>query len=99
MSEKPTKLPVQLRRVEAFGLGRNGPPRRNTVTEDELDLAKTAVVVVDMWDAHWCKTFTRRVGELVPRMNPALDAARAIGLPVIFAPSDVLALYRYDPRR
>ena len=56
--------------------------------------ARTAIVVVDMWDRHWCKTYTARVGNLVPRMNQTLAAARQLGLQVVWAPSDVLAFYR-----
>jgi nicotinamidase-related amidase len=64
-----------------------------------LQPAKTAVVVVDMWDRHWCTTYTTRVGNLVPRMNQTLDAARKLGLQVVFAPSDVVAFYKDAPQR
>ena len=53
---------------------------KRVVEEVILDPAKTAVVVVDMWDRHWCKTYTRRVGNLVPRMNRTLAAARKLGI-------------------
>ena len=61
--------------------------------------AKTAVVVIDMWDRHWCKTFTARVGNMVPRMNRTLDACRKLGIQVVFAPSDVVDFYRDFPQR
>jgi len=64
-----------------------------------LDPARTAVVVIDMWDRHWCATYTARVGNLVPRMNLALDAARKLGIQVVFAPSDVVDFYRDTPQR
>lgn len=68
---------------------------------EELTLtpAKTAVVVVDMWDRHWCKTYTARVANLVPRMNRTLAAARKLGIQVVFAPSDVVAFYEDYPQR
>ena len=53
-----------------------GTPVREIV---RIDPAKTVVVVVDMWDRHWCKTFTARVGNMVGRMNLALDAVRKLG--------------------
>lgn len=59
--------------------------------------AKTAVVVIDMWDRHWCKTFTARVGNLAPRMNRTLDACRKLGIQVVFAPSDVVDFYKDFP--
>ena len=40
------------------------------------DFSRTAVVVCDMWDKHHCPDATERVGELVPRMNEVIKAAR-----------------------
>ena len=51
------------------------------------------MVVVDMWNHHWCKTATMRVAALVPRMNRALDAARELGMTVMLCPSDVVDNY------
>ena len=64
-----------------------------------VDPAKTAVVIVDMWDRHWCKTYTARVANMVPRMNRTLEAARKLGIQVVHAPSDVIGFYREHPRR
>ena len=64
-----------------------------------LDPAKAAVVIIDMWDRHWCKTYTARVANLVPRMNQTLDAARKLGIQVVHAPSDVLGPYQGSPQR
>ena len=61
--------------------------------------AKTAVVVIDMWDRHWCRTFTARVGNMAPRMNCTLDACRKLGIQVVFAPSDVVGFYKDSPQR
>jgi nicotinamidase-related amidase/type 1 glutamine amidotransferase len=89
--------------------GGSAPIRLTARTRDEagalhrevldLDPARCAVVVVDMWDRHWCATFTSRVGNLVPRMNAALTAARQLGMTVVHAPSDVLDFYRDAPQR
>ena len=70
-----------------------------TVERITLDAKKTAVVVVDMWDKHWCKTYTRRVANLVPRINATLAAARKLGFTVVHAPSDVLGPYKDAPQR
>jgi len=56
-------------------------------------------VVIDMWDRHWCKTYTERVGNLVPRMNDTLAAARKLGIQVVFAPSDTTDFYKDYPQR
>ena len=90
------KLSLQLRRL--VGTEDDGTPQYDE-TEETIDLARTAVVVIDMWDAHWCKTFTRRVGELVPSMNRVPEAERQLGLPIVFAPSDVLDFYEDTPQR
>jgi len=70
-----------------------------THTVEKLDAAKTAIVVIDMWDKHSCKSFTAKLGNMVPRMNPVLDAARKLHLQIVFAPSDVLGFYRDYPQR
>ena len=31
--------------------------------------SQTAIIICDMWNQHWCKGATRRVGELAPAMN------------------------------
>jgi nicotinamidase-related amidase/type 1 glutamine amidotransferase len=73
-----------------------GRPVSRKVT---IDPGKTAVVVVDMWDRHWCKTYTARVANMVPRMNRTLTAARKLGIQVVHAPSDVIGFYKDHPRR
>src|SRR6187401_3201898 len=41
---------------------------------------KTAIIVCDMWDDHWCKSAARRVTELAGPMNDMLKVARAKGI-------------------
>lgn len=60
---------------------------------------QTAVVVVDMWNVHWCPTATTRVGEIAVPMNKTLQAARDLGVHIIFAPSDVTSFYAKEPAR
>lgn len=67
--------------------------------KERINPAKTAVVVIDMWDQHWCKTYTARVANLVPRMNQTIAAARKLGLQIVWAPSDVANFYRDYPQR
>ena len=65
----------------------------------EWEPAKTALVICDMWDQHWCKGATRRVGELAPAMNRAVKAARDRGVLIIHAPSSCLEAYKDHPAR
>src|SRR5688500_13284052 len=48
---------------------------------------KTALIVCDMWDDHWCKSAARRVGEMAGPFNEMLKQARARGVFIIHAPS------------
>jgi len=69
------------------------------MVEREIDPAKTGVVVIDMWNYHWCKTATERVGALVPRMERCLRAARQLGMQVFYAPTDAVDAYLGTPQR
>lgn len=63
------------------------------------DGAKTALVICDMWDKHWCPDSTARVGELAPRMNEVVKAARQRGVLIIHCPSDTMEFYKDHPGR
>jgi len=63
------------------------------------DAKKTALVVCDMWDKHWCPSATQRVAEMAPRMNEVLKAARKQGVLIIHCPSDTMDFYKDTPQR
>src|SRR5690242_12623220 len=54
----------------------------------DWDAKKTAVIVIDMWNKHWCNSATKRTGELAPRINEFVVEARKRGATIIHAPSD-----------
>jgi nicotinamidase-related amidase len=60
---------------------------------------KTALIVCDMWDDHWCKSAARRVGELARPMNEMIRKARGEGVFIIHAPSSVTSFYKDAPQR
>lgn len=60
---------------------------------------RTAVVICDMWNQHWCKGATKRVREMAPRMNEVISALRRQGVLIIHCPSDCMAYYRNTPER
>ncbi|MDR1382624.1 MAG: NPCBM/NEW2 domain-containing protein [Planctomycetaceae bacterium] len=64
----------------------------------ELEPSKTAIIVVDMWNYHWCMTASERVSAMTPRMNAVLNAARQLGMQVIWNPSDVVTAYAGYPQ-
>ena len=63
------------------------------------DASRTAVVICDMWDKHHCPDATERVGEMAPRMNEVIKAARAKGMLIIHCPSDTMGFYQDHPGR
>ena len=63
------------------------------------DPAKTAIVIVDMWDDHWCKGAAKRVGEMAPALNDAVANARSRGVLVVHAPSTCTKPYEATPAR
>lgn len=69
--------------------------RSARVTEQQLrwQVAQTAIIICDMWDAHTCALSAQRVGVLAPRMNTVVSAARSLGVAIIHAPSDTMAFY------
>src|SRR6185436_16124912 len=60
---------------------------------------KTALIICDMWDDHWCKSAARRVGEMAGHLNDTVKAARARGVFVIHAPSTCTGFYAGTPQR
>ncbi|HWQ53588.1 MAG TPA: isochorismatase family protein [Bryobacteraceae bacterium] len=90
-------LRVDLRtRVEAFkGTGEWQEVR---FTRD-FPVKESAILICDMWDRHWCAGATRRVDEMVKRMAPVVEKARAAGLLIIHAPSDVMDFYKDTSQR
>ncbi|MBX2816627.1 MAG: isochorismatase family protein, partial [Saprospiraceae bacterium] len=60
---------------------------------------RTALIVCDMWNKHWCPQATERVGEIAPYMNEVIKLARAEGVLIIHAPSDVTDFYDAHPAR
>lgn len=83
-------LPAELRRRDPV----SGEVRTMRV---ELDPRQVGIVVVDMWNWHWCKTATARVAALVPRMDRVIEEARKLGMTVFWCPSDVADNYVGTP--
>lgn len=72
---------------------------RSVALEEQIDPARTAIILCDMWDKHWCRGATSRVGALTEKINPFLRAARAKGILIIHAPSETMGFYQNAPQR
>jgi nicotinamidase-related amidase/type 1 glutamine amidotransferase len=68
-------------------------------SEAEWNPVKTAIVVCDMRNEHWCRGATQRVAEMAPRMNEVLKTARRQGVLIIHCPSDTMKFYEGTPQR
>lgn len=76
------------------------PGTWKTVTQAmEWEAGKSAIVVCDMWDRHWCPSATARVAEMAPRMNDVLCRARDLGVFIIHCPSETMDYYKDWPQR
>src|SRR6187431_2832116 len=70
------------------------PAREETAAWDSK---KTALIICDMWDDHWCKSAARRVGEMAGPLNEVVKTARARGIFIIHAPSTCTGFYDGTP--
>jgi len=64
-----------------------------------LEPKKTAIILCDVWDKHWCRGATQRVAELAPKIDALVEVARAHGVLIIHAPSDTMKFYQDTPQR
>jgi nicotinamidase-related amidase len=67
--------------------------------EKEFPIAGTGLLICDMWDNHWCSGAAQRVNALVKAMDPVVGQARAGGIQIIHAPSEVMPFYKDYPQR
>ncbi len=96
-SVQAADLTLDLRsRVEAF---KGSGDWREVHFRQTLAADKSAIVICDMWDRHWCTGATARVNGLAAKMEPFLEAARKRGVEIIHAPSETMAFYAEAPQR
>ncbi len=60
---------------------------------------KTAIIICDMWDHHWCQGASARVAEMAPVMNEVIRQARKQGVLIVHAPSGTMKFYADSPQR
>lgn len=95
-ANEPAALALNLRsRAAAPGT----EPVAPAVRKVEWNPKRTAIIVCDMWDRHWCKSAESRVGELAGPMNAMLKTARDRGAFIIHAPSTCTDFYKGTPQR
>ena len=98
-AENPQMLSLHVR-AQTKTTDAAGRPAFTTAERDVAwDPRKTAVIICDMWDDHWCKGAAARVVEMAPVMEKAVAAARARGVLVVHAPSTCVSFYEGTPAR
>jgi nicotinamidase-related amidase len=73
--------------------------RGDQVETVRWDPRRTALVIVDMWDDHWCRGAARRVGELAGAVDAFAREARRRGVFVLHAPSTTVSFYENTAAR
>ena len=66
---------------------------------EEWNPQRTALIVVDMWDDHWCRGAAERVVEMAGPLNEFVSKARDAGVLVVHAPSTCVDFYKESPAR
>ena len=75
---------------------RGGRPR---ISSELVDPRKLAILTVDAWHYHWCRTWRNRAGSLMPRFNYSFDAARRLGVTLLFSPTNAMRDLNDSPQR
>lgn len=71
----------------------------NVFCTETIDAEKTALILCDAWDQHWCRGATKRLNEMVGRLDAFLARMRGAGTLIVHAPSDTMDFYRDSPAR
>jgi hypothetical protein len=69
------------------------------IIDEPLSPLQVGIIVIDVWNYHWCKTCSARLHAMIPRLNRALEGARQLGCQVIFAPTDCVPFYNNSSQR
>jgi nicotinamidase-related amidase len=91
MAEEMLNLTLRSRSKDA--------PQKAVEKDVKWDASRTALIICDMWDDHWCRSASRRVGEMAGPLNDVVKKARKKGILIIHAPSSVVDFYKDTPQR
>ena len=72
---------------------------QESIVQRPIAPARSAVLVCDVWDAHWCRTAAKRSAILALRIDDLLRVARAAGVRIVHSPSGTLQRYEGTPQR
>ncbi len=95
VSSTPIGVTLRNQVLQTTGRIRWSPQER----VEEWEPSQTAMVVVDMWDKHWCPSATERVGAIAVFINETINAGRDLGIQIIHAPSETSTFYNNTQSR
>jgi len=72
---------------------------KSHVTIERVDPSKIAIIAMDVWNYHWCRTWRNRAASLIPRFNHSFDAARRLGMTLVFSPTNATRDMHDKPQR
>jgi nicotinamidase-related amidase len=99
VNAEPTTRPLELQFRRRMETSPGSGEYKITLEPAQWEPKKTAVVICDMWDNHWCKAASSRVAEMAPRMNDLIGSLRSSGVLIIHCPSDTMKYYVNHPGR
>ena len=99
MMKDGKKLHLNLRsfvlREDAHGYNR----WERVTTRKSFPCRKSAILICDMWDRHWSRGASERIGQMAPRVNEVIKVARRKGVRIIHSPSETMDFYAGTPAR
>ena len=87
---EPITIKTRSQVVTATNGGKYEPMEKEATWES----TQTAVIIVDMWDDHWCPNAAKRVTEMAKPMNKVIKLAREKAMLIIHAPSSTVDFYK-----
>jgi len=89
-------VPVQAEELE-FNVQHRNPVSGETYNELlRLDSSEVALINIDWWNGNCWPVYTQRGAAYIPRLNEATEAARDLGIQVIWQPSQDDSTYVVD---